>query len=216
MGKGMQPAFIQLKWGLMMKKLHVSSLTSQFLEEILIIQQDGFHHLQMFIKLILLEPISNKRMLLEPEWFSGTGEEFMAAQARFLPEQMDANEASLMAEKSAVEFAMDYSFRHVRLEGDAHYTVDTLIDSDEADSPYCTGILQEAKHIWLANMRSMLKMRMSGSLKNRNFLEIPYCLMQFQIIQRFLQLCPKLFNAKQLTHFSNQAPAVRNHLPSKI
>lgn len=127
----MQPAFIQLKWGLMMKKLHVSSLTSQFLEEILIIQQDGFHHLKMFIKLILLEPISNKRMLLEPEWFSGTGEEFMAAQARFLPEQMDANEASLMAEKSAVEFAMDYSFRHVRLEGDAHYTVDTLIDSDE-------------------------------------------------------------------------------------
>lgn len=140
----------------------------------------------------------------------------MAAQARFLPEQMDANEVSLMAARSAVEFAVDYSFRHVRLEGDARYTVDTLIDSDETDSPYSTGILQEAKHIWLANMRSMLKMRMSGSLKNRNFLEIPYCLMQFQIIQRFLQLSRKLSNAKLLTHFSNQAPAVRNHLPSKI
>lgn len=140
----------------------------------------------------------------------------MAAQARFLPEQVDANEVSLMAARSAVEFAVDYSFRHVRLEGDARYTVDTLIDSDETYSPYSTGILQEAKHIWLANMRSMLKMRMSGSLKNRNFLEIPYCLMQFQIIQRFLQLSRKLSNAKLLTHFSNQAPAVRNHLPSKI
>lgn len=47
----------------------------------------------------------------------------MAAQARFLPEQMDANEASLMAEKSVVEFAVDYSFRHVRLEGSPAHMV---------------------------------------------------------------------------------------------
>lgn len=71
--------------------------------------------------------------------------EFMAAQARFLPEKMDENAASSMAAKSAVEFAVEYYFTHVILEGDSHDTINILESLDENNPPDTTCTLQEAK-----------------------------------------------------------------------
>ncbi|XP_073063046.1 uncharacterized protein [Primulina eburnea] len=71
--------------------------------------------------------------------------EFMAAQARFLPEQMDENAASSMAAKSAVEFAVEYYFTRIILEGDSHDTINILEGSDENNPPDTTCTLQEAK-----------------------------------------------------------------------
>ncbi|XP_075497070.1 uncharacterized protein LOC142534052 isoform X1 [Primulina tabacum] len=71
--------------------------------------------------------------------------EFMAAQARFLPEQMDENAASSMAAKSAVEFAVEYYFTRIVLEGDSHDTINILEGSDENNPPDTTCTLQEAK-----------------------------------------------------------------------
>ncbi|XP_073024844.1 MADS-box transcription factor 47-like [Primulina eburnea] len=70
---------------------------------------------------------------------------FMAAQARFLPEQMDEIAASSMAAKSAVEFAAEYCFTHIVLEGDSHDTINILECSDENNPPETTCTLQEAK-----------------------------------------------------------------------
>lgn len=71
--------------------------------------------------------------------------EFMAAQARFLPEKMDENAASSMAAKSAVEFAVEYYFAHVILEGDSHDTINILESLDANTPPVATCTLQEAK-----------------------------------------------------------------------
>ncbi|XP_073148277.1 MADS-box transcription factor 47-like [Henckelia pumila] len=71
--------------------------------------------------------------------------EFMAAQARFLPEQTDENSVSSMAAKSAVEFAVEYSFTSIILEGDLHDTINILESSDENNPPDSSCTLQEAK-----------------------------------------------------------------------
>lgn len=73
---------------------------------------------------------------------------------------------------------------------------------------------KEAKHIWLANILSMLKMRMCAwFIKEPEFLGDT---LLSDAISDHSTISPALSNAKLLTHFSNQAQAVRNHLPSKI
>ncbi|XP_051149770.1 MADS-box transcription factor 18-like isoform X2 [Andrographis paniculata] len=71
--------------------------------------------------------------------------DFMAALARFYPDLVDIDTASWMAAKCAVEFAVDYCFKHIMLEGDVPNTIRGLQDNYKDKSPASTIIKQEVK-----------------------------------------------------------------------